>query len=100
MIILNGKKFARTEKEFINSLFETDGTCVGFYRPNKSSITLMNHRKEKVGVINKHKVLCCATLLDNGKYFYSYADIDLLGSYDFVICKEEVSKVYNELIGA
>lgn len=32
MITFNGLKFAKTEDEFINSLFESDGTCFGYYR--------------------------------------------------------------------
>jgi hypothetical protein len=83
MIILNGKKFAETEQEFTESLFEPDGTCVGYAKRNKSSVTLKNPQKEKVGVINKWGVLCCATRMDDGKWWYSYADISEVGRYEY-----------------
>lgn len=81
MITLNGKDFAENEQEFINSLFTKGGTCVGYAKRNKCSITLMDHQKNKVGVINKHGVLCKATKQEDGKYWYSYGDIDIIGAY-------------------
>jgi hypothetical protein len=96
MIILNNKKFARTEKDFKNSLFEKDGTCVGYYKPNKKSITLFDHQKNKVGVINRYGVLCSAQL-DNGKYLYGYADIGIIGHYEsFSAQQEEIYNVLNK----
>ena len=81
MITLNGKKFAQSEKEFTDSLFNTGSTCVGYARKNRKSVTLMDHNKQKIGVINSHGVLCCATKLPNGKYWYSHADIKLIGRF-------------------
>ena len=81
MIVLNGKKFAKNDAEFTDSLFNRGGTCVGYYKRNKGSVTLMNMHKEKIGVINKHGVLCCATRQPNGAYWYSYADIKEIGHY-------------------
>ena len=85
MLILNGNKFARSEKEFTNSLFETGSTCVGFYKPLKSQIKLFDHNHNLVGVITKHKVLAKATQQACGKYWYSYGDIGLIGRYDSII---------------
>ena len=82
MLILNGKKFAANEKEFTESLFQSGGTCVGFYRLNKVSVTLFNMQKERIGVINKHGVLCCATKQQDGRYWYSYATIKEIGEYE------------------
>lgn len=55
MIIINGRKFAKNESEFKNSLF-SDKTCSGYYKKNhtekktkKQSITLYNMQKEKIG---------------------------------------------------
>ena len=79
MITLNNKKLARNDEEFIDSLFKAGGTCVGYYRPNKVSITILDHNKVKVGVINKHGVLCKATKQSTGKYWYSFGDIDIIG---------------------
>ena len=81
MITLNGNKFAANDTEFTNSLFSSGGTCVGFYRAYKNTINLLDMQKVKVGVINKHGVLALASKLDNGKWWYSYGDIDLVGAY-------------------
>jgi hypothetical protein len=82
MITLNGNKFAANDAEFTNSLFDTDGTCVGFYRAYKNTISLLDMQKVKVGVITKHGVLALASKLDNGQWWYSYGDIPLVGAYD------------------
>ena len=57
MVTLNGKKFALNEQEFTNSLFESGGTCVGYYRVNR-------------------------TRLDNDKWWYSFATIKQVGEYE------------------
>ena len=82
MIILNNKQFAESDSEFTNSLFTSGGTCVGYARKNKRSVTLLNMQKEKIGVINQHGVLCCATKLKSGQYWYSHADIKEVGRYE------------------
>lgn len=45
MIIFNGVKFASNEKEFVNSLFDSDGTCYGYYKKLKKGIRLLDHNK-------------------------------------------------------
>jgi hypothetical protein len=82
MITLNGNKFAADDTEFTNSLFDTDGTCVGFYKAYKNVINLLDMHKVKVGVITKHGALALATRLDNGKWWYSHGTIALVGAYD------------------
>ena len=82
MIKLNSKKFAESEKEFTNSLFEKDGTCVGYAKRLKRKIKLMDHNKELIGVIAKNNVLGLATKQKDGKYWYSYGDIPLIGKYE------------------
>jgi len=82
VIELNGKKFAANENEFTASLFEGSGTCVGFYRVNKRTISLLNPQKEKVGVITCHRVLAKATKRDEGGFWHSYGDIKEVGKYE------------------
>jgi len=82
MITLNNKKFAANEKEFTNSLFQSGGTCVGYYKAYKNVINLLDHNKVKVGIINKYGVLGKASQLDSGGWHYSYSDIPLIGEYD------------------
>ena len=77
MIELNGKKLALNDDEFTNSLFTPGGTCVGYYKVNKRSISILDMNKNKVGVINARGVLGAATKVDGG-YWYSYADIDII----------------------
>ena len=81
MITLNGNKFAETDSEFVDSLF-TDKTCNGMAKRFKRKIDLFNPQGEKVGVINKHGALCCATQLDDGQYWYNFATIKEVGEYD------------------
>jgi len=84
MLTLNGKRFAENENEFIDSLFHAGGTCVGYARKNKLSIVLLDHNKARVGVINRHGVLCRADKRD-GAYWYCYGDIDIIGRYESYI---------------
>lgn len=81
MIELNGKRFARTQAEFTESLFHPGGTCVGFYRKIPQGVELMNMRRERIGVVNRHGVLCCATRLDDGRYWYNFATIREIGEH-------------------
>jgi len=81
MITLNGKKLAESESEFMDSLFQSGGTCVGYAKRNKKSVTILDMQRNKVGMINAHGVLCAATKLDNGKTWYSYATVKIIGEY-------------------
>ena len=100
MINLNGKLFAKNDEEFVSSLFNPKGTCVGFYKSIKSGVELLNQKKERIGVINNNKVLCCATKIGNGKYWYSFSDIDLIGRYNsYSQYIDEVHSAYNQVKG-
>lgn len=87
MITLNGKNFAETDSEF------SSHNCVGFAKRNSKSITLTDKNKNKIGVINCHGVLCRADKLDNGSWWYSYGDIDLIGRYDSYMQEREEIRV-------
>ena len=89
MLTLNGKKFAANDKEFIKSLFTGPTTCVGYYRVNKRSISIMDQQKNKVGVI-ANNVLATATKQDKG-YWYSYATPAIVGDYKSYM--EEMNEV-------
>ena len=90
MITLNGKQFAKNDNEFTNSLFKRGGTCVGFYKANKRSITLYDIQRNKIGVINREGVLASATKQDDGNYWYSYANPSIIGEYDY---KQQMGEV-------
>jgi hypothetical protein len=89
VIDLNGKRFARNNKQMVDSLFDGPTTCVGFYKVNKRSIVLMNIQRERIGVINRHRVLCCASKRDKG-YWYSHGTIPQVGEYESYLkrCEE------------
>ena len=98
MIILNGKKFAKDDDEFTDSLFKGETTCVGYYKVNKKSITLFNHQKQKIGVINCHKVLCSARKLESGKWFYSLSTIKEIGEFpNYKTEREDIEKAWRKL---
>lgn len=88
MITLNNKKFAETEQEFINSVFSVP-TCSGYAKRHKRKINLYDHNKNLIGVI-ANRVLGKTTLMENGKYWYNYADIPLLGDYPYKTQREEL----------
>ena len=81
MIILNNKKFVKNDKELINTLFQNDGTGVGYYKVLKAKIKLYNIRRKLIGVITKNGVLAKADKI-NGKYWYSYGTIGEVGEYN------------------
>ena len=82
MIVINNKKFALNDSEFTDSLFKSGGTCIGYYKPLKNQIKLFDMNNNLVGSITKHKVLAKATKQDNGKYWYSYGTIDIIGEHE------------------
>ncbi len=83
MITLNNKRFAADDTEFTNSLFNAGGTCSGYYKRLKDgSIAIMDMQKNRIGVINKAGVMGRCDKKDNGRYWYSYGDIDIIGRYE------------------
>lgn len=74
MIEFNGKKYAKNNDEFIDSLFHAGGTCNGFYKKTKRGIYLydaQNVLQAFVRTITEPMVMSC-TLRENGKKWYSY----------------------------
>ena len=86
MIILNNKKFAENETEML------DACCVGYAKRYKHSIVLQDEQKNRVGVINQDGCLCCATKTEDG-YWYSYANISILGEYGYGQKKEDIENL-------
>lgn len=98
MIILNNKKFARTEKEFKAFLFESGGACVGYYKPYKRRIVLMDIQKKRIGIIC-NRVIGEAFKLKKGKYWYSYMRPAILGDsniYPGDIMNEDLDRIYKQ----
>lgn len=98
MININGKQFAKNDSEMIDTLFNGNATAIGFYKVGKNQINLMNHQKERIGVINRHGVLCKATKVDGG-YWYSLATIDEIGKFEsYTKGVNELNKIKGELL--
>lgn len=88
MITLNGKKFLKVDEA---------GECDGYYRVYPKQITLLDKSKQKIGVITKNKVLACAVKQDDGKWWYSYADIPLIGRHESYLKQcEEIQKALDD----
>jgi len=102
MIYLNGKKFAENHNEFIESLFSSPNTCVGYAKADrKGQVVLEDHQHKRVGVINAHGVLCHASKLENGRYWYCHADIKVIGKFSSYIkqieeCKAALKHFHNK----
>jgi len=89
MITLNGSKFAETETEFLDSLFNTGGTCKGYAKRYKRHVKLFNMQKDLIGVVNRFGLLACATETIDGTW-YSFATIKEVGTYEsFRASREE-----------
>lgn len=76
MITFNNERWARNDKEMLDTLFDGKGTAVGFYQPKKTAVYLLNLQKERIGCINAYGVLCVATKQEDGRYWYSLAPFD------------------------
>lgn len=73
MIVLNGKTFAPVDSPAADA--------VGLYRKRGDGVALLNLAGELIGVVNLHGVLCCATKLADGRYWYNHATIPEIGQY-------------------
>lgn len=78
MIVINGKKFAESDNEFIDSLFDSGGTCVGYAKVYTRFIALQNMQKQRVGIVNHEGVVATATKRSGG-WWYSYGTPDIIG---------------------
>lgn len=91
MLSFNGKKFARNNDEFTDSLFDCGSTCVGYYKRTKNGVVLYDMQRNKIGMVTKHKVLASASRLQNGKWWYSYATIPQIGEYSYSQMMEDIN---------
>lgn len=71
MIKIFGKKFAGSNREAVSSLFQEDGTVVGFYRKYRRSIRFFDLNLRPIAFCNHHGVVGNAYRLkpDGETYF-------------------------------
>ena len=74
MIEINGTKFAKNDREFTDTLFNSSGTAYGFYKQLKGRTIFMDHQRKPFAALVKNKngtfLVNCAKI--NDKYFYQY----------------------------
>lgn len=98
MILFNGVKFASSDKEFVNSLFDESGTCCGYYKKLKRGIKLLDHNKQIFAFIVNNgygeRFIVSATNTDKGiRYIHSTDSItDKLLGLDKIGYKQKIQE--------
>ena len=94
MISLFGKKFAKNDREALESLFDSTGTVSGFYKVSKRKILIMNLQNEPIAFINQHKLLGNAFIHDGKTYYQAGMPTNhILYHESLMAADEEVSKL-------
>jgi hypothetical protein len=75
-LTFNGKSFVAGAKALA-----TDSAATGYYVAKKRKIELFSRDNELAGVVTCHGVLACASKMADGKTWFSYADIKIIGPY-------------------
>jgi len=61
MLLINNIKFARNDIEFTQTLFQSKGTCLGFYKKVKAGYKLFDHNNNLFAFIHlKNKMIVSA----------------------------------------
>ena len=87
MVQVNGYKYAETEGEFIDSLFDGKYTCYGYAKRFKRKIMFYNKDYKAIACINKYGCLCGVNeFKDEGTgkkgYLYYYCLPDVMKQKD------------------
>lgn len=74
MKIIRGKKYAKNNKEFIDTLFQKDGTANGYYKENGKGIYLYDMQmKPRVFIRAKDELTVSFSIMPNGRKRYMFA---------------------------
>lgn len=76
MFVFNGKKYALNDDEFVNTLFDADGTANGFYKRVKNGVKLydMQHNLTAFIVANpKQGYFVVSASIQNGREWFMQA---------------------------
>ena len=77
MITINGKKYAKNDSEFADTLFTQGGTAVGYYKKRKNGVLLLDMQKRPFAfvVVNKYGdepfIVSCSQTDEGIRYMYS-----------------------------
>lgn len=109
MLMVNGKKFAKNDKEFTDTLFQQGGTAHGFYKAIKGGIQLFNIQHELIAFIvnNSHGeqfFVTASKCAGKARYMFStdrivekYLGLDTLG---YLAQKDAAHDAINSLANA
>ena len=76
MIAFNGIKFAKNNKEFIDSLFHKGGTCYGYYKKTKGGVQLLDKDRNIFAFIvdnSSGQFIVSASRLEDRRIRYMYS---------------------------
>jgi hypothetical protein len=105
MLIINGKKYAKNESEFVSSLFDKTGTCSGYYKKSKGKILLSDMQGNIFAAVicnYNFKGIVNARKVESGKVFYQYGASEniqmLLGLPEkYSMRSEYCENIYNSI---
>ena len=88
---LNGRSFVRGKRALVDTLFDRDGTASGYYEAHGFEIHIFKPNGELDGLITMAGVLAKATKHDDGRTWYSHADLHTVGRWaSFSRRREEI----------
>lgn len=88
---LNGRLFVRGKRAVSDTLFTPGGTASGYYEVRGQEVHLFKPTGELDGLITAVGVLAKATKLDDGRTWYSHADLDTVGHWgSFMRRRDEI----------
>jgi hypothetical protein len=104
MLTINGQQFAKNDSEFLDSLFTSGSTCVGYYKKTAKGVILMDMHKEVMGYCQDNAqftgVVSASRDKGSKKIRYMFAADsklkELLG-LDTLSCKEGASVIAKAL---
>ena len=77
MIVFNGVKFAKNDKEMTDSLFSNGGTCAGYYKVTKRGIQILDLQRNIIAFIVNNgygeRFIVSAIRCDNGRIRYMFS---------------------------
>lgn len=90
VITVNGKKFAKTAKDFASSHTDSSGPCIGFYRKRGNGVLLMDEQQNPVAFVvnNRH-----------GEQFFVTASNDADGRTWFMFSTTHATEEFLGLTG-
>lgn len=82
MIVINNVKFAKNDKEVVDTLFEGRVTASGTYKVYKKRVALYDLQGKHIANVTKKGGLIKVSYMEDGRKWYNYGDIDLIGNDD------------------